>query len=564
MKKIKILIGISTLLAFVFIAASVSADGPDHNQYVPLMGVDPTRTFTPTRTATPTRTPKPTRTPTNTPTTNPARSAPAFTNSIYVNTVKSSTLYNLGCKQGKQDAALAGKQNSLVILDFGKTKKFTRDGTTYLGTKLLFVSTYATMSEIAVATENYAKGYLACSGTDTTSFLRIGIGTNNYAYYDNGVPDAAVTAEHGLAWAKMINTVNAWLAGNGYTSRLEAVGASDIETGWNYYADTKKWVDGYNSLKGDYPLYNFGDAGGCPFANRPSWLCRGFSDWTPDGVWYVSFGSGKAYPVPEIYAEDGVHAAQWYWLSKLAVEKHGAPIYFKGVMTQYQDCVGSSASDCVDLMNKPDVGWLQLYDELNANSKTAQGISYSTDIVTIKSSDTLIPTNDAETDGEAVALEKMLENPDLDADARASLQEKLRMALTSLENRKNAVDRGPYDPSEAPEQDDPPVMVGIFGGDDGAFDPKYTSIQNYWTGVANNQFLSIYAGASVEKPQEGLVAVVITSANRDNTTLQYFIPASAHGSLKVLAENNLVLTLQAADGDTMYFDAGTLQFVEAP
>jgi len=50
----------------------------------------------------------------------------------------------------------------------------------------------------------------------------------------------------------------------------------------------------------------------------------------------------------------------------------------KGAFTQWQAC--QDRPPCVGIDNTPGVGWLQLYNELNPDSRTAQDLDWSTDI----------------------------------------------------------------------------------------------------------------------------------------------------------------------------------------
>jgi hypothetical protein len=135
-------------------------------------------------------------------------------------------------------------------------------------------------------------------------------------------------------------------------------------------------VNGYDSAN-LYPLVNFGDAGGCPSVNYPNWYCN--NDWTLEDVWYISYGAPPSYPLPLIYADTGINAAQWHWIALYAYNTHSASMEFLGEMTQWQSCL--QVGGCGSLDNTPAEGWTFLWNYLNSNSHTAQDLRYSTDIM---------------------------------------------------------------------------------------------------------------------------------------------------------------------------------------
>jgi hypothetical protein len=330
--------------------------------YLPLIISEFTHTPTLTPTTTPTRTPTQTPIP-PTPTPVPII-APPYSTSFYMRTVNPQSLYKLGCEKGKVDLNLSGAQDSVVVLDFGQP---TDDSSGY-GANLFGLGPAVT-SEIANAVEQYALGYLVCSGEDQSSHLTIGIGTSNYG--------SKVYYMHGKAWAKMVNDVNSWLIAQGFFNRVDAVGASDMELGWNSPTITRDWVDGYDSSN-KYALFNYGDAAGCPTRAFPNWTCS--PPWTQEDVWYVSFGVGPAYPLPLIYARDGGNAQQWALLSLYSYTHHGQRMDIKGAFTQWQACQQFPLGCGKGLDNTPEQGWQQLQTELNRDVRTRQGLIWSTDI----------------------------------------------------------------------------------------------------------------------------------------------------------------------------------------
>jgi hypothetical protein len=297
-------------------------------------------------------------------------SPPPYSTSYYVKTTNVDAMYDIGCLQGERDKALSGSQESLVILAFGKPRIF---GNGVYGARLYGPLGPVTMPSIVESAKAFGLGYAACVDNDPFSRLEVALGTSNYVYPGE---ENQVTYEHGRAWAAMVNEVNNWFVSRGLSGKVNFVGASDMELSWNSPQVTKNWVNGYDSMN-NYPLYNFGAVEGCPTRISPGWRCA--NSWTQEDVWYISYGNGASYPVPEIYATSGVNARQWAWMSVYGYTAHSTPFYFKGVLTTYQAC--QQRGGCSGIDNTPIQGWQQLYDEINSDSRTKQlNLKYSTDI----------------------------------------------------------------------------------------------------------------------------------------------------------------------------------------
>lgn len=295
-----------------------------------------------------------------------------YTTSYYMKSADSTASYNLGCQLGTRDAGLPGAQDDLVILDYGQPIYDLMNGSYQYGT-FDFAWAYLTVDQIAFSVERFAEGYYICTGKDYTSRLKIGIGTSNYGGLNTTCPECAVNAAHGKVWATMVNSVNAWIVSKQYSGQVSAVGANDIELTWNTYAKTRDWLDGYDSAN-QYELINYGAVEGCPSPSHLTWQCN--NNWTQENVWYAVWGAPAVYPLPEIYANDGINAEQWYWVSVYAYVNHGLAINFAGVLTQKQSC----GSECTSLGNTPQQGWSQLQNLLNSDSRTVDPLHWSTDI----------------------------------------------------------------------------------------------------------------------------------------------------------------------------------------
>jgi hypothetical protein len=276
----------------------------------------------------------------------------------------------MGCELGTHDKNTPGAQDNVVILAFGQPWF---QNNTY-GTQMWKVgggTQFISTTQIADAAQQFGKGYWVCVGSDTGSQLHLAIGTSNYGGH--------VTYNHGQAWAQMVNAVGAWLNTNGYSSQVKIRGASNMELDWNSPSTTRAWIDGYASAY-QYPLYNFGDAAGCPSPAYPNWNCgtSAYPEWTSEDVWYISWGAPPAYPLPQIYTTDGVQAGQWYYLSLYSYTNHNGRMTIQGSLTQYQAC--QQRGGCSGTNNAPNQGWLQLWDALNSDTRTAQSLRWSTDM----------------------------------------------------------------------------------------------------------------------------------------------------------------------------------------
>jgi hypothetical protein len=105
------------------------------------------------------------------------------------------------------------------------------------------------------------------------------------------------------------------------------------------------------------------------------------------------------------------------------------------------------------------------------------------------------------------------------------------------------------------------IPTGIFDGGWDVF--RYPSedvvIQNMWTGeLANHSYgASVWAGSLHSDPTQGLVLVMI-----EGPVFTYLSPVKA-GSLHIVAEQNLRLTLLSTNGTTFYFDVPGQTFVDS-
>jgi len=288
-----------------------------------------------------------------------SRGIPAVASSQYLRTTSPPRLRALGCSEARQ-LDRRKIDDALVVLAFGRPRSLHGLwGTTIFGGG--FQSTW----KIQVAAQSFAVGFWNCTPGSSPIHLRVAIGTSNFG--------PQVTYQHGMTWGRMVNAANAWLWWRGYQRRFDFAGADDIELAWNRPGPSKRWVQGYGSVA-ESPYFDYGDAADCPPVGRN---CLG--SWTPEDVWYVSWGAPAAWPLPQVYTPRGTMARQWHWLSLYSYRHHGIRMTIVGALSQKKACV-QSHDPCRGMNNSPRTAWRQLYESLNRDPRTAQTLPWLTDI----------------------------------------------------------------------------------------------------------------------------------------------------------------------------------------
>jgi len=309
--------------------------------------------------------------PPNPPSGNPQAPPPATT-SHYISSTSSGAMYNLGW-----DAAQNGEKG-IIVLDFGQPWV---SGGAY-GTNLFDdPPTFVTLAQIRNLAVQFAAGYYDSSQTVLFQIgpVTIAIGTSN-DQGSSGLSDSDYY-QQGSQWAAMVKDAWSDVQGSEIAAAITSVNAGiDIEMDFNTPARTRAWVDGYDDYVGRRLYYNYGTASGCwtegtnASDNGP---CN--DDWTQEDVWYVSYGQPSAFPLPEIYLNDGANAKQWQQLSLYGYLHHGGRMVIKGAMTQLGACQTVGCHPDED--NTPAQGWSQLYFWLRSDDRAWQNtLDWSTDI----------------------------------------------------------------------------------------------------------------------------------------------------------------------------------------
>ncbi|GHO87888.1 hypothetical protein [Dictyobacter formicarum] len=272
--------------------------------------------------------------------------------SFYVNSTSTSSSYNWGCNMGKADASHSPVINSEVVLDFG--------GQLSNGSGTLMINGITiSNAQIEAVAEEFAHGYWDCTGlNDTTSVLKLGIGTNN-SYYD-------VSYGGGQTWVNVVAAAQAYDHSKGYDSQVVMMGANDMEPGFGSASSTISWSQGFASVSG-YLYLNYGSADGCPQYSTGNGSCN--NGWNQYDEWYVSWGSPPAIVAPEIYYSS--MARQWAMISLYGAQSQGSAVQMQGPLDEY-DLDTSTLT--------PAQAWSNLWTDLNNNSATAQNMPFSLEI----------------------------------------------------------------------------------------------------------------------------------------------------------------------------------------
>jgi hypothetical protein len=81
---------------------------------------------------------------------------------------------------------------------------------------------------------------------------------------------------------------------------------------------------------------------------------------------------------------------------------------------------------------------------------------------------------------------------------------------------------------------------------------------NGWFGFWDGNEVSVYAGASYDDPDQGVIVILMRNAPEGNLPTP-----TKHGAVRVVSVNNNRLTLVSTDGTTYYFDIPSLSYVSS-
>lgn len=493
-----------------------------------------------------------------------APTAPLYSTSYYMLTVDSTTLYNMGCKIGQVDNNLAGYRDTVVILDFGSPNKI---GSEY-GTDLFWMGP-VTITQISNAIKNFSAGYYTCVADDRYSQIYVGIGTTNY---HTSISNTTDFTNHGIAWARMVNDLNDWAIAQGYSGQVHIVGANDVELAWNTPTITKAWANGYHTVD-RYDWYDYGSLDGCATRSNPNSTICG-NGWTREDAWYITYGTLPVWPLPLIYATNGVNAQQWALLSLYSYNTRGYSFIFVGEMTQKQAC-DQYPGQCPSLDNTPQQGWTQLFNELKKDTHTAFVPPWSTDIkwwngvVTMSAAAQPAPEpvfgpSLSLYESIAADLQQQLSTAQLSDGERANLQGKLQNAERIVTDQKaglaNPASKEAKTLLALPKVVDPTFQTGIFDGPGGIFHAWDGEFLNHWQGIVDGNYVFISAGATYDDPLQGVLVITTVSADRLDVQKQVYQPAPGTGTLEIIKVEGTDVYLQSMNGQQLIFDTASKQF----
>jgi len=117
----------------------------------------------------------------------------------------------------------------------------------------------------------------------------------------------------------------------------------------------------------------------------------------------------------------------------------------------------------------------------------------------------------------------------------------------------------PAGPTPAPDLARP---RGIVEEVQGPFSSQEITVENAWQEQVNGQWVQVYAGALASDPAQGVV-IVLAQTSEGMSGSRHPTPVKA-GAVRLVSADGLRLTLVAASGATIYFDAAARQFVPPP
>ncbi len=123
------------------------------------------------------------------------------------------------------------------------------------------------------------------------------------------------------------------------------------------------------------------------------------------------------------------------------------------------------------------------------------------------------------------------------------------------------VTKGP--PAAILAADVPPTPeAGIRDVQISPFRAQDALIANRWQGTVAGTLVVVYAGRLTTSPDQGLVAVSIGTPGTPAFSLQQYPTPAKAGSVRIIAENDSLLTLVSDNGTSFIFDVSTRMFVQ--
>ena len=156
------------------------------------------------------------------------------------------------------------------------------------------------------------------------------------------------------------------------------------------------------------------------------------------------------------------------------------------------------------------------------------------------------------------------DNPTEQAIAQTRIARHAEVATEVAENIINPKPTKKSEPFIPVEVTDIPMPTGIFTNISKAqFFWVDIVPENRWQGYIMGQNMRVYAGASGDDPNQGLLYVIVVSNNGAHYTWGGYPTPVKSGSVHIESYDGSRLTLKTKDGDTLYFDAAALRFISS-
>ena len=110
----------------------------------------------------------------------------------------------------------------------------------------------------------------------------------------------------------------------------------------------------------------------------------------------------------------------------------------------------------------------------------------------------------------------------------------------------------------------PPYETGVFEGQPGAYFHAFEAkIENHWKGIVNGNRVIVFAGAWVNDPGQGFIAVE-TAPSKGKPVWGYYPSVTKSGALRIIgAKGSRLIIQQANDKNELFFDVPSLSFVNS-
>jgi hypothetical protein len=117
--------------------------------------------------------------------------------------------------------------------------------------------------------------------------------------------------------------------------------------------------------------------------------------------------------------------------------------------------------------------------------------------------------------------------------------------------------------TRTPSDTQVPFPTGTFEGEMAKFTAEKLFLVglNAWRGYQDGFSVGVYAGSLPEDSEQGAIVVVSRQPNR--LFEEKVLTPTKHGGVRVVAEQNNRLILQAVDGEIFYFDVPARRFVDS-